>query len=171
LANTYTRTPNGFEFSPPLAPMVLGGGGLYSTIADYLRFMRALLNGGTLDGVKILESETVDSMFENQIGAIEVRPGTTQMPALSNDFDMGFGAPARWGLGFLLHEEGSAAGRAAGSVSWAGIFNSYFWIDRQNDLCAVVAAQVLPFYDEQAVALLQAYEAAIYQSLPWSEGM
>lgn len=171
LANTYTRTPDGFEFSPPLAPMVLGGSGLYSTIDDYLRFMRALLNGGTLDGVKILESETVDLMFENQIGAIEVRPGKTRMPAFSNDFDMGFGVPARWGLGFLLHEEGALAGRAAGSVSWAGIFNSYFWIDRENDLCAVVATQVLPFYDEQAVSLLQAYEAAIYQSLPGSEAM
>ena len=165
-ASTYSRTSGGFEFSPPLAPMIMGGGGLYSTISDYLRFARVLLNDGSLDGVRILNPETVERMFENQIGELSVTPGTTRMPELSNDFDMGFGAPARWGLGLLLHDRQTPAGRPAGSASWAGLFNTYFWIDRENSLCAVVGTQVLPFYDEQAVALLKAYEEAVYQSLP-----
>jgi methyl acetate hydrolase len=162
LASAYVETDNGFEVSPPLVPEVSGGGGLYSTVADYLRFMRALLNQGRLEGAQILTSASVEAMFENQIGDIPVTPLATQVPAASNDFDMGFGAPAHWGLGFLLHQTGTASGRPAGTASWAGLFNSYFWIDRKNGICAIVATQVLPFYDADAVKLLKSYEAAIY---------
>ena len=82
--------------------------------------------------------EMVAQMFANQIGSIDVSPGKTQIKALSNDFDMGFGSSAKWGLGFLLSPEGTESGRGRGSASWAGLFNSYFWIDRENDLCAVL---------------------------------
>ena len=162
LASVYAKNKNGFEVSPPLVPEVSGGGGLYSTVADYLRFMRALLNQGRLEGAQILTPASVDAMFRNQIGDIPVTPLTTQMPAASNDMDMGFGAPARWGLGFLLHQKATASGRPAGTASWTGLFNSYFWIDRKNGICAIVATQVLPFYDENAVKLLKSYEAAVY---------
>jgi CubicO group peptidase (beta-lactamase class C family) len=163
-ATIYARTPKGLVPTPDPTPMVLGGGGLYSTVSDYLRFLRMLLAGGSLDGQRILQSTTVDDMFRNQIGELRVTPGGSQMPAVSNDFDMGFGAPASWGLGFLRHESATAAGRPAGSVSWAGLYNSYFWIDRERGLCAVVATQILPFYDDDSVALLKAFEAAIYSS-------
>jgi len=117
-----------------------------------------------LGGVKILEPATVDSMFANQIGDLSVGPGTTQMPEFSNDFDMGFGAPAKWGLGFLLHPDGTPAGRPSGSGSWAGLFNSYFWIDRERGLCAVIATQLLPFYDAGAIELLKSFEELVYSS-------
>ena len=139
-----------------------GGGGLYSTVSDYARVMRALLNRGSLDGQRVLSQEMVDQMFTNQIGSIDVSPGKAQIKALSNDFDMGFGSSAKWGLGFLLSPEGTDSGRGGGSASWAGLFNSYFWIDRENDLCAVFATQVLPFYDEEAVSVLKLFEAQIY---------
>ena len=139
-----------------------GGGGLYSTVNDYARVMRALLNGGSLDGQRVLSEEMVAQMFANQIGSIDVSPGKTQIKALSNDFDMGFGSSAKWGLGFLLSPEGTESGRGRGSASWAGLFNSYFWIDRENDLCAVFATQVLPFYDEEAVSVLKLFEAQVY---------
>lgn len=158
----HARTEAGLAVTPHLGEPVSGGGGLSSTIADYLRFMRALLNQGTLDGAKILQPYTVDMMFENHIGDLDVNPGPTQIPDVSNDFDMGFGQPAKWGLGFLLHQAQTESGRPKGSASWAGLFNSYFWIDRENDLCAVIATQVLPFYDTKAVAMLKEFEAAIY---------
>ena len=139
-----------------------GGGGLYSTVNDYARVMRALLNGGSLDGQRVLSEEMVAQMFANQIGSIDVSPGKAQIKALSNDFDMGFGSSAKWGLGFLLSPEGTESGRGRGSASWAGLFNSYFWIDRENDLCAVFATQVLPFYDEEAVSVLKLFEAQVY---------
>jgi CubicO group peptidase (beta-lactamase class C family) len=161
-AAIHARTEAGLAVTPHLGEPVSGGGGLSSTIADYLRFMRALLNQGTLDGAKILQPYTVDMMFENHIGDLDVNPGPTQIPDVSNDFDMGFGEPAKWGLGFLLHQAQTQSGRPKGSASWAGLFNSYFWIDRENDLCAVIATQVLPFYDTKAVAMLKEFEAAIY---------
>ena len=142
-----------------------GGGGLYSTVNDYARVMRALLNGGSLDGQRVLSEEMVAQMFANQIGSIDVSPGKAQIKALSNDFDMGFGSSAKWGLGFLLSPEGTESGRGPGSASWAGLFNSYFWIDRENDLCAVFATQVLPFYDEEAVSVLKLFEAQVYGPL------
>ena len=139
-----------------------GGGGLYSTVNDYARVMRALLNGGSLDGQRVLSEEMVAQMFANQIGSIDVSPGKAQIKALSNDFDMGFGSSAKWGLGFLLSPEGTESGRGPGSASWAGLFNSYFWIDRENDLCAVFATQVLPFYDAEAVSVLKLFESQVY---------
>lgn len=161
-AAIHARTEAGLAVTPHLGEPVSGGGGLSSTIADYLRFMRALLNQGTLDGAKILQPYTVDMMFENHIGDLDVNPGPTQIPDISNDFDMGFGEPAKWGLGFLIHQAQTESGRPKGSASWAGLFNSYFWIDRENDLCAVIATQVLPFYDTKAVAMLKEFESAIY---------
>ena len=164
-AAIHSRTEAGLTVIPHLGESVSGGGGLSSTITDYLRFMRVLLNQGTLDDAKILQPDTVDMMFENHIGDLDVTPGPTQMPTMSNDFDMGFGQPAKWGLGFLLHEAQTESGRPKGSASWAGLFNSYFWIDRENDLCAVIGTQVFPSYATHAVAMLKDFESAVYKNL------
>lgn len=139
-----------------------GGGGLFSTLKDYGRLLALLLNGGSFEGTTLLSKETVDSMFENHIGALEITPVDAQISMLSNNLDMGFGSPAKWGLGFLLHTQGTANGRSAGSVSWAGLFNSYFWVDREKDLFGVFVTQVLPFMDRESVAALTAFERAVY---------
>ena len=94
-----------------------GGGGLNSTVTDYLLFLRAILNQGSLNGASILQPKTVDMMFENQIGKLNVPPGKTRMPDISNDFDIGFCSGAKRGLGFLLHQNDLNAGRPKGSAS------------------------------------------------------
>ena len=139
-----------------------GGGGLFSTLKDYGRLLALLLNGGSFEGATLLRKETVDSMFENHIGALEITPVDAQISMLSNNLDMGFGSPAKWGLGFLLHTQGTKNGRSAGSASWAGLFNSYFWVDREKDLFGVFVTQVLPFMDRESVAALTAFERAVY---------
>ncbi len=161
----HMRTDEGFTVVPALGGSVSGGAGLHSTVNDYLRFMRSLMNSGTLDGQRILEANTVEMMFENHIGDIRVGPSPSQIPELSNPLDLTFAAQATWGLGFLRHEQQTAMGRPAGSVSWAGLFNSFFWIDRENDLCAMIAAQLLPFLDDNAYAALQSFEQAIYRQV------
>ena len=140
-----------------------GGGGLTSTVADYSRLLRTLLNGGELDGQRILRALTVDQMFNNQIGELDAGVSDTQMPSVSNPIDMTFGAPGRWGLGFLIHPEGTPNGRKSGSASWGGIFNTYFWIDRASDICAVLATQVLPFYDHETILVLEEFERVFYE--------
>ena len=140
-----------------------GGGGLTSTVADYSRLLRALLNGGELDGQRILRASTVDQMFSNQIGELDAGVSDTQMPSVSNPIDMTFGAPGRWGLGFLIHPGGTPNGRKSGSASWGGIFNTYFWIDRTSDICAVLATQVLPFYDHETISVLEEFERVFYE--------
>ena len=139
-----------------------GGGGLFSTLKDYGLLLTMLLNDGRHGDATLLCKETVDSMFENHIGALEITPVEAQMAPLSNNLDMGFGSPAKWGLGFLLHMQGTENGRSPESASWAGLFNSYFWIDREKDLFGVFATQVLPFMDRESVAALTAFERAIY---------
>ena len=161
-SSMYSRSPEGLITVPHSPDGGSGGGGLNSTIGDYLSFLRMLLNDGTLDNERILKPATVRSMFENHIGELQVAAGKTQRPALSNDFDLTFNTPAKWGLGFLLHEKQTPAGRAAGSASWAGLFNTYFWIDRETDLCAVIGSQLLPFFDESAIAMLKDFEKTVY---------
>ena len=139
-----------------------GGAGLFSTVHDYTQVLRALLRDGALDGQRILQAETVDAMFDNHIGELTVAPLATEMPMLTNDIDMGFGSSAKWGLGFLLHTHGTNNGRSAGSASWGGLFNSYFWIDRERDICGVYATQLLPFFDGKAIETLQALERIVY---------
>ena len=139
-----------------------GGGGLYSTMKDYGRIMTVMLNNGSLDGVRILKPETVEMMFQNQIGDLALAPIETQMPSLSNNCDLGFGSNAKWGLGFAIHPEGTRNGRSPGSASWAGLFNSYFWIDRQANIFGIVATQVLPFADDYGLLFLTDFERAVY---------
>jgi CubicO group peptidase (beta-lactamase class C family) len=131
-------------------------------LKDYGLLLTMLLNDGRHGDATLLCKETVDSMFENHIGALEITPVEAQMAPLSNNLDMGFGSPAKWGLGFLLHTQGTENGRSPESASWAGLFNSYFWIDREKDLFGVFATQVLPFMDRESVAALTAFERAIY---------
>ena len=143
-----------------------GGGGLYSTVSDYGRILQMLLNGGSMSGATLLKPETVDVMFGNNIG--EIQPGalTTRMPTLSNTADMSFGVPATFGLGLLIHPSGIAGGRRADTGSWAGLFNSYYWVDRVSGLYGIFGTQILPFYDADAIETLLDFEQAVYAKSP-----
>ena len=154
------------SMAPGSMPFYSGGGGLYSTVADYGRILQLLLNGGSLDGMTLLKSETVDLMFRNNIGDVQPVPLATLMPTVSNTADMSFGAPATFGLGLLLHPSGLAGGRQADTGSWAGLFNSYYWVDRESGLYGIFGTQILPFYDADAIATLLEFERAVYASSP-----
>ncbi|MDQ6772008.1 MAG: beta-lactamase family protein [Candidatus Dormibacteraeota bacterium] len=141
-----------------------GGHGLYSTPRDYLKFQRALLGGGTLDGVKILERSTLDSAFSNQIGALSFPAAIkTADPASTCDFDAGPGR--KWGYGLLLNTERDQGMRAAGSGAWAGICNTHFWVDPASGVTGAIYSQFLPFVTPKSVEMYANFERALYASL------
>ena len=139
-----------------------GGGGLYSTAGDYLKFMRMILNGGTLGKAHILKSETVASMTRNQIGDLTLVPMKSQAQQLAKDDGRVPGNLDKFGLGFALNTKAVEGGRSAESLAWAGIFNTYFWIDPAQKTCGVIMMQVLPFSDEAATSVFEQFERAVY---------
>lgn len=171
MVNVYQRTPQGaFESRPrvqPAAPTDFnGGGGLSSTVNDYVKFTRMILRYG-LTGVntEILKARTVEMMMKNQIGGITAGKMRTFQPNVSSDVDTHPGGADKWGLGFLLQGPGTTGMRHEGNMAWAGIFNTYFWIDPQRAIAGVVMMQYLPFFDEQAVGLLGDFERAVYANI------
>jgi len=143
-----------------------GGGGLFSTAGDYIRFERMILNGGTLDGARILSADSVAAMRRNQIGAVGVRALKTAFPAMSMDFSFVDDGKDKWGLGFLITSAHAAGKRSAGSLSWGGINNTYFWIDPQRGVAGVILMQFLPFADTKALSVYDAFERGVYQLAP-----
>ena len=142
-----------------------GGGGLYATAGDYLAFLRMLLNGGTYQGSQVLKPETVALMGENHIGRLSVGAATSAVPFLSNDIEFFPGQDKKWGLGFLINTQALDTGRSAGSLSWAGLFNSYYWIDPHKKVTGLVMMQLLPFFDALALQVLDGFETQVYRQL------
>lgn len=142
-----------------------GGGGIYSTAPDYLTLLQALLNGGSLGGTRILRPESVALMSTNQIGNLEIGVMRTTNPALSNDVDLFPGVRLRWGLGHMINAGPVTNGRKAGSVTWAGLFNTYYWIDPATKIAGVIMMQILPFVDKQALIAYRQFERGIYHAL------
>jgi methyl acetate hydrolase len=140
-----------------------GGGGLSSTAGDYIRFERMILNGGTLDGARIVSPDTVALMTKNQIGEVGVRAVKTAQPDRSMDFTFINDAKDKWGLGFLITTSHVAGKRSAGSLSWGGINNTYFWIDPARGLAGVVMMQLLPFADTKALEIYDTFERGVYE--------
>ncbi len=134
----------------------MGGGGLYSTVGDYLKFTRMILAGGQ----GVLRPETVALMSRNAMGDVSCRPLESQLPALSTDLDFVDGM--KWGLSFMINPAAFPGRRSAGSLAWGGLANSYYWIDPVRKVTGVWATQLLPFYDARAVARFEAFEAAVY---------
>ncbi len=159
-----TLTP--IEFGIPQEPeFEMGGGGLYGTAADYLAFLRVFLNQGRADGRQVLRPETVTLMAQNAIGELSVRMLKTAVPASSNDAEFFPGMVKKWSLGFMISTEPVLGRRGAGSLAWAGLGNTYFWIDPAAGVAGVILMQLLPFADAKALALLDAFEEAIYAAL------
>jgi CubicO group peptidase (beta-lactamase class C family) len=142
-----------------------GGGGIYSTAPDYLTLLQALLNGGSLRGTSILRPETVAAMSENQIGGLQAGILRTTNPALSNNVDFFPGVQLRWGLGHMINIDPVPGGRKAGSLTWAGLFNTYYWIDPTMRIAGVVMMQILPFADREALKAYRQFERGICRTL------
>ena len=170
LASSYQRQKDGTLKQDtrklPTAPKAFnGGGGLYSTAGDYVRFMQMILRKGRgINNAQILSANTVENMEVNQIGGLTAGKMKSYRTGLSSDVDMQPGSTEKWGLGFLINTTPYAGGRSAGSLAWAGVANTFFWIDPKRSLCAALMMQFLPFGDKEAVTLLGEFERAVYQT-------
>jgi CubicO group peptidase (beta-lactamase class C family) len=151
---------------PEVQNPVRGDAGLFTTARDYGTFLRMLLNGGSLASAKILNEQSVTAMGENQIGALFVEEQPAANPALTKPFPLGAGRD-KFGLGFQIAVEDERDGnvRSPGSLSWAGLNNTHFWIDPSRGIGVVVLMQVLPFYDDAAIGTLRGFEELVYAHL------
>lgn len=167
LAGLHRRQPDG-SFEPivqaqPSAPeFETGGGGLHSTMRDYGRFIRMILRDGELDGQRLLQAQTVQTMSTNQIGDLRVSLLRSRIPEQSNDAEFFPGEPKSWGLSFQINETACHTGRPAGTLMWAGLVNCFFWIDRHNGIGGAYLSQILPFADERSMGLFYELESAAY---------
>ncbi len=143
----------------------MGGGGLYGTVPDYIRFVRMVLNDGLAEGGRVLEANTVQQMCSNAMGDLRVMPLQAQIPPLSNDAEFFPGVEKSWGLSFQINETAAPTGRPAGQLMWAGLANSYYWIDRKTGLGGAYMTQILPFADSKSLPLYYEFESAVYHSL------
>jgi methyl acetate hydrolase len=169
-ASVHQRQADGGLVPQPLETPVTpefygGGGGLYSTGRDYLTFLQMLLNGGSFNGARLLRPETIALMDKNHIGDLQAGILKTQNPARSNDVDFFPGAQVRWGLGHMLNVQPGPNGRSAGTVTWGGIFNTYYWIDPAKRVTGLIMTQILPFADPRAVKLYGQFERGVYDAL------
>jgi methyl acetate hydrolase len=154
------------DFELPSEPEVhMGGHGLYSTVGDYMRFIRMWLNDGKGEHGRVLKPETVRMAAQNHLGdkKITMLPGV--IPSLSNDAEFFPGLSKSWALTFMVNDGEAPTGRPAGALGWAGLANLFYWIDRQNGFGGFWATQILPFGDPASFVGYMDFETAFYRSL------
>ena len=151
---------------PPMSvAQFIGGGGLASTASDYTRYLQMMLNRGSLNGARLVAPATVALMEQNHIGNVGVRAVKTAMPDRSSDFTFVDDGRDKWGIGFMITAGGRPGRRSAGSLSWGGINNTYFWIDPSKGVAGVILMQYLPFADSKGLAVYEAFERTVYREL------
>ena len=148
----------------------MGGGGLYGTAADYIKFTQMILNKGKGNGNQILKPETVALMSQNNIGELTMGKMTTVAPIYTNDVDLYPGMAKKWGLSFLINTAKTPEGRSPGSLAWAGLANTYFWIDPVRNVSGVILMQLLPFADAKCLEAFGGFERGIYSGLDAGSG-
>jgi methyl acetate hydrolase len=148
----------------------MGGGGLYSTASDYIRFTQMILNKGRGNGNQVLKAETVATMGQNHIGDLNMTKMTTATPIYTNDVDLYPDQVKKWGLSFMINTAATAEGRSAGSLAWAGLANTYYWIDPTRDVTGVILMQLLPFADAKCLTAFAGFERGVYAGLDATRG-
>jgi methyl acetate hydrolase len=143
----------------------MGGGGLYGTAGDYIKFTRMILNKGKGNGNQVLKGETVATMGQNHIGEINMTKMVSAVPDATNDVDLYPDMVKKWGLSFLINTAKTAEGRSPGSLAWAGLANTYFWIDPSRDVAGVILMQLLPFADRICLEAFAGFERGVYAGL------
>ncbi len=143
----------------------MGGGGLYGTAGDYIRFAQMILNKGRGNGNQVLKPETVATMGQNHIGDLNVTKMVSAAPIYTNDVDLYPDQDKKWGLSFLINTETTPEGRSPGSLAWAGLANTYFWIDPSRDVTGVILMQLLPFADKNSLEAFAGFERGVYAGL------
>ncbi len=169
LVRVHRRGPDGslepITLEIPHREFFSGGGGLLSTGRDYLAFLQMLLHRGRFNGAEILRPETVAAIGQNHIGNLQLGVMKTAMPELSNDVELFPGVRCGHGLANVINLDRGPNGRSAGTMTWAGIFNTYYWIDPEKRVTGVILTQILPFADDRAVRLYGEFERGVYESL------
>lgn len=148
----------------------MGGGGLYSTAADYIKFCQMILNKGLGNGSQVLKPETVAMMGQNHIGDLTVTKMVSAAPIYTNDVDLYPEQVKKWGLSFLINTAKTPEGRSPNSLAWAGLANTYFWIDPSRDVCGVILMQLLPFADGKCLEAFAGFERGVYAGLDAGSG-
>jgi CubicO group peptidase (beta-lactamase class C family) len=148
----------------------MGGGGLYSTAGDYIKFTRMILAKGSGNGNQVLKPETVTLMGQNHIGDLNVTKMVSADLTLSNDVDLYPDMDKKWGLSFLINTAKTVEGRSPGSLAWAGLANTYYWIDPTRDVSGVILMQLLPFGDGRCLEAFAGFERGIYAGLDAGSG-
>jgi len=148
----------------------MGGGGLYSTAPDYIKFCQMILNKGRGNGNQLLKPETVALMAQNNMGDLVVTKMVSAAAIYTNDVDLYPGMVKKWGLSFLINTELTPEGRSPGSLAWAGLANTFFWIDPARDVAGVILMQLLPFADGPALETFAAFERGVYAGLDAAGG-
>lgn len=143
----------------------MGGGGLYGTAGDYIKFTQMILNKGRGNGNQLLKPETVATMGQNHIGELTMGRMKSEVAFATNDVDLYPGMDKKWGLSFLINTAKTPEGRSPGSLAWAGLANTYFWIDPARDISGVILMQVLPFVDGKCVEAFAGFEKGLYAGL------
>jgi methyl acetate hydrolase len=170
LVGMHARGPDG-----SLAPMPfeleqdpefhMGGGGLYGTAGDYIKFTQMILNKGRGNGNQVLKPETVAMMGKNHIGELNMTKMKSALPEFTNDVDLYPDMAKKWGLSFLINTAKTPEGRSPGSLAWAGLANTYFWIDPSRDVSGVILMQLLPFADRKCLEAFAGFESGVYAGL------
>ena len=154
------------EFELPPEPEVhMGGHGLYSTVGDYMRFIRMWLNDGNGEHGRVLKPETVRMAEKNHLGDKKITPLPGVIRSLSNDAEFFPGQPKSWSFTFMVNDEPAPTGRPAGALGWAGLANLFYWIDRRNGFGGFWATQILPFGDPVSFGGYMDFETAFYDAL------
>lgn len=143
----------------------MGGGGLYSTAGDYIKFTQMILNKGRGNGNQVLKAETVAMMGQNHIGDLNVTRMNSVAPMYSNDVDLYPDQVKKWGLSFLINTAKTLEGRSPNSLAWAGLANTYYWIDPSRDVTGVILMQLLPFADAKCLETFAGFERGVYAGL------
>jgi len=170
LVGMHARGPDG-----ALAPMPfeleqepefhMGGGGLYGTAADYIKFTQMILNKGRGNGNQVLKPETVAVMGQNHIGVLNKTKMISAIPWATNDVELYPGMDKKWGLSFMINTAKTPEGRSPGGLFWAGLANTYFWIDPARDISGVILMQLLPFADGKCLEAFAGFERGVYAGL------
>ena len=148
----------------------MGGGGLYSTAADYIKFTQMILNKGRGNGNQVLKAETIAMMGQNQMGDLNMTRLATAAPVYTNDVDLYLDQIKKWGLSFMINTAKTAEGRSAGSLAWAGLANTYYWIDPARNVTGVILMQLLPFADGKCLEAFAGFERGVYAGLDAGRG-
>lgn len=149
-----------------LPSRIRGDSALYSTALDYSQFLRMLLNGGQLQGRRFLSEVSFQNLTRNQLGAMVVQQQQVADPSVARPYPLGAGSDG-WSFGFQIAAPGvpSPTRRRPGSYGWAGIYNTFFWVDPEKQIGVVLLMQVLPFYDERCLEVLSGFEEQVYTHL------